>query len=157
MAINPKFKHCALALAIACTPASALATGNLDCVINDGNLDFAYEALFSYSGSSPILQAHASFQSRHPETSAHLKRLDENSLPRIQQWFEGKDLRLQFYAETEGADVPFAAVRLTIETTAGEDGNSYSGIYRLEITPEVVAGKESQVIRLEGPAACSAG
>lgn len=155
--MNSKFKHYALALGIICAPASAFATGNLDCTLNDKNLSFTYEALFSYSGSSPLLQAHASFQSRHPQTSTHLKRLDENSLPRIQQWFEGKDLRLQFYAETEGEEVPFAAVRLTIETTLGEDGNSYSGTYRLEITPEVVAGKESEVIRLEGPAACSAG
>jgi hypothetical protein len=156
-AMNLKFKYCALALAIGCTPASAFATGNLDCTIDDGNLGFTYEALFSYSGSSPILQAHASFQSRHPETSPHLKQLDESSLPRIQQWFEGKDLRLQFYAETEGVDVPFAAVKLTIETTVGEDGNSYSGTYRLEITPEVAAGKEIEAIRLEGPAVCSAG
>jgi hypothetical protein len=154
--MNLKFKYCALAFAIGCTPASAFATGNLDCTIDDGNLGFTYEALFSYSGSSPLLQAHASFESRHPQTSASLMKLDEKSLPRIQQWVDGKDLRLQFYAET-GEGAPFAAVKLTIETTVGEDGNSYSGIYRLEITPEVVAGRESEVIKLEGPASCSAG
>lgn len=149
--------YCALALGIACIPIKASATGNLDCMISDHNLDFIFESLFSYSGSSRLFQSKASFESKNPQTFASLKKLEMDALPVIQQWFEGKDLRLQFYKETEGDDIPFAAVKLTIETVVGEDENSYSGTYMLEITPAVVPGSESEVIKLEGPASCSAG
>jgi hypothetical protein len=159
--MRSSLKYCALALGIFCLPLKAFATGNLDCMISDKNLDFTFESLFSYSGSSPLFQSKVSFESRNPRTFAGLKKLD--ALPVIQQWFEGKDLRLQFYKETEGDAVPFAAVKLTIETVIGEDENSYSGTYRLEITPAVAPGKqslpgtESETIKLEGPASCSAG
>jgi hypothetical protein len=155
--MKSSLKCCALALGIACLPLTASATGNLDCTINDQNLDFTFESLFSYSGSSPLFQSKVSFESKHPQTFASLKKLEIDGLPVIQQWFEGKDLRLQFYKETEGDTVPFASVKLTIETVVGEDENSYSGTYKLEITPAVVPGKESEVIKLEGPASCSAG
>jgi hypothetical protein len=134
-----------------------MATGNLDCAIDDPNIDFAFESLFSYSGNGPLFQSKLNFESRHPETSSALRTLGIEKLRLIQQWVEGRDLRLQFYAETEGAALPFAAVKLTIETTAGEDEISYGGRYRLEITPEVVPGKDSEIVRLEGDAACSAG
>lgn len=150
-------KYSALALAIACIPLKALATGNLDCTINDANLDFTFESLFSYSGNGPLFQSKLSFQSRHEKTFAALKTMDQDRFRLIQQWVEDKDLRLQFYSETEGDGVPFAAVKLTIETTAGEDEISYDGGYRLEITPAVVSGSESETIKLEGKAACSAG
>ena len=155
--MKSSLKCCALALGIVCIPLKASATGNLDCMINDQNLDFTFESLFSYSGSSPLFQSKVSFESKNPKTFASLKKLEMDALPVIQQWFEGKDLRLQFYKETEGDAVPFASVKLTIETVVGEDENSYSGTYRLEITPAVVAGQENEVIKLEGPASCSAG
>lgn len=155
--MTSKLKFYALALAIACIPFKALATGNLDCTINDTNLDFTFESLFSYSGNGPLFQSKLSFQSKNEKTYATLKTLDQDRFRLIQQWVEGKDLRLQFYAETEGDGVPFAAVKLTIEATAGEDEISYAGGYRLEITPAVVAGGESEKITLNGKTACSAG
>ena len=144
-----------LAVGLLGIPINASATGNLDCSISDQNLDFVFESLFSYSLNTPLLQPKVSFESKNAKTSASLKKLEIDKLHLIQQWVEGKDLRLQFYAETES--VPFAAVKLSIETTVDEDEISYSGKYRLEITPEVVPDKESEVIKLEGKAACSAG
>jgi hypothetical protein len=146
-----------LAFGILGVPFTAAATGNLDCTISDANLDFQFETLFSYSGNSPLFQSQAAFESKHPGTFAGLKTLDMQKLRLIQQWFEGKDLRLQFYAETEGEKLPFASVKLSIETAVGEDENSYDGSYRLEIMPAVTAGTESETIRLEGKASCSAG
>ncbi len=146
-----------LALGAVCIPMSAAATGNLDCTISDGNLDFEFEALFSYSLDSPLFQPKLAFESKNPHTFAGLKTLDANRLGLIQQWFEGRDLRLQFYSETEGDAVPFASVKLTIETVTGEDENSYAGRYRLEITPAAMPGKGGETIKLEGQASCSAG
>ena len=146
-----------LALGALCVPLSASATGNLDCTISDSNLDFTFETLFSYSNSSPLVQSKLAFESRNPRTFAGLKTLDADKLKLIQQWFEGKDLRLQFYSETQGDNVPFASVKLTIETVVGEDENSYAGLYSLEVTPAVPAGTESETIKTEGQVSCSAG
>jgi hypothetical protein len=140
-----------------CVPLPAAATGNLDCTIDDANLDFVFESLFSYSLNGPLFQPKASFRSKNPRTFPPLATLDMTKLRLIQQWVEGKDLRLQFYAETEGAAVPFAAVKLTIETVVGEDENSYGGTYRLDITPAVTPGTDSETITLAGSASCSAG
>lgn len=138
-------------------PADAFATGGLDCEINDANLDFHYEALFSYSANSPLFQSRAKFEARHPKTDPALKTLDASSLRLIQQWYEDKDLKLQFYAETEGGKQPFASVKLTIRTVASDDEISYAGKYRLEIQPAVVDGQDSEMIVREGDVACSAG
>jgi len=145
------------AFALLCLPLQAGATGGLDCSISDANLDFHYEALFSYSANSPVFQGKAEFVSKHPKTHPALKMLDAEKLRLIQQWYEGKDLRLQFYAETEGNDVPFASVKLTIETTAAEDELSYDGAYKLEITRAVNANTESDTVALAGKVSCSAG
>ena len=146
-----------LTLGLLCIPLTASATGNLDCAIKDKNLDFVFESLFSYSLNTPLFQSKASFEASDPALHPALNKLDAEKLRLIQQWVEGKDLRLQFYAETEGDNVPFAAVKLTIETIVGEDEINYSGSYELEITPAVVPDKETQVIKLQGPASCSAG
>lgn len=147
----------ASALALFCLPLQAWATGGLDCSINDGNLDFAYEALFSYSANTPLFQGKAEFISRHPKTHAALKTLDAESLHLVQQWYEGKDLRLQFYSETPDSAAAFGSVKLTIETAAAEDELSYAGKYRLEIQSPAVAGKGNGTISVEGKVACSAG
>jgi hypothetical protein len=146
-----------LSLAALGMPLKAAATGGLDCAISDGNLDFSYQALFSYSASSPLFQSKGEFVSKHPKTFAELRTLDTEKLRLIQQWYEGKDLKLQFYAETQGGKVPFAAIKLSIETTADEDELSYNGEYRLEITPAVADNADNVTIKLSGKVACSAG
>lgn len=146
-----------LALGLLGMPLTASATGGLDCAIHDGNLDFQYEALFSYSGIGPLFQSKAEFLSKTPKTHPSLKSMDAERFRLIQQWFEGKDLRLQFYAETQGDGVPFAAVKLTIVTTADEDEISYNGRYTLAVTPAVQEGAETETVKLEGAVACSAG
>jgi hypothetical protein len=142
---------------LACLPVKAFATGGLDCEIGDANLDFHYEALFSYSANSPLFQSKGEFAAKRPETYPALKKLDASSLHLIQQWYEDKDLRLQFYAETNGDKVPFASVKLTIQTVAAEDEVSYAGTYRLEIQPAVIDGQDSEIVRREGVVSCSAG
>lgn len=142
---------------LASLPAKAFATGGLDCEIGDANLDFHYEALFSYSANSPLYESKGAFEAKHPKIDPALKKLDASSFRLIQQWYQDKDLKLQFYAETESEKTPFASVKLTIQTVADEDELSYAGKYRLEIQPAVVEGQDSEVIVKEGDVACSAG
>ena len=154
-----KLKYCALALAIACLPMKAFATGSLECVIEDKNLDFDFHALFTYTGKSPLFQTGGNAALKVPETYNTLKKFEIDASDLKQQWFEGKDLRLQFYRETSGDALPFAAVELTIVTASpgGDDETVYDGLYRLEVTPAVKAGAESVPVKLEGKVSCSAG
>ena len=154
--MNTIVKCLALCL-FACLPVKAFATGGLDCEIGDANLDFHYEALFSYSANSPLFQSKGAFEAKHPKIDPALKKLDASAFRLIQQWYEDKELKLQFYAETTGDKVPFASVKLTIQTVADEDELSYAGKYRLEIQPAVVEGQHSEMIITEGDVACSAG
>lgn len=145
-----------VAFGLLCMPLTAGATGNLDCSISDKNLEFQLESLFSYSANGPLLQSKLAFESKNPKTFSGLTILDAGKFRLIQQWFEGMDLRLQFYAEAEGDNVSFASVKLTIETVVGEDENSYYGTYRLDIIP-ATSGAESETLKLAGKATCSAG
>jgi hypothetical protein len=145
------------AFVLLCLPLQAWATGGLGCSISDGNLDFHYEALFSYSANSSLFQGKAEFLSKHAKTHPALKALDTEKLRLIQQWYEGKDLRLQFYSETQDSEAAFGSIKLTIQTVAAEDELSYAGTYRLEIQPVAVEGQENETVSLEGKVACSAG
>ena len=147
-----------LALATFGLPIQAFATGSLECVIADDNLDFAFHSLFNYTGAAPLFQLGGEFASKVPSTVASLKKFEIVDTDLKQQWFEGKDLKLKFYKETSGDKEPFGAVELTIETaTSDEDETSYAGTYRLEVTPEPKPDVETVPVKLEGKVACSAG
>jgi hypothetical protein len=147
-----------MALALACLPGTAWATGNLGCSADDANLSLNFEALFSYDGLSPLFQLSGTIEPKHKKTYATLKKIEIKPATLIQQWFEGDDLKLQFYAETSGEKVPHAYVKLTIDAKKdGEDDFGYHGGYKLEILPEIVSGNESETIKLEGKVDCSAG
>jgi hypothetical protein len=147
-----------LAAALSCLPAVASATGNLDCSIDDANLKFTFEALFGHGIAAPLLQPRASFESKNPNIHPSLRHFEAGRSFLKQQWFVGRDVKLLFYAETEGADLPFASVGLKIEAVqpAGEDF-AYDGTYVLTIQPAIRDGDNPEPVTIEGRATCSAG
>jgi hypothetical protein len=149
----------ALASALVCLPGSALATGGLDCSIDDANLAFDVHALFSYSGNGGLFDIGGHFQSKNPKTSVRLKAFDIKAEDLKQQWFYGTDLKLQFYAETRNETDPFASISLAIETQqVPDDELRYTGTYILTIQPEVGAdGSSEDPFDLNGKISCSAG
>ena len=50
----------------------------------------------------------------------------------MQSWWEGGELKLLVYKETEGND-PFASVKLVINTKLTEDEDGYGGDYELTV------------------------
>ncbi|MBL0370562.1 hypothetical protein JJB09_00845 [Rhizobium sp. KVB221] len=154
--MKSQLQYAAAAFAIAFLPTSASATGGLNCGIHDANLDFEFEALYNYAGTSPLMQIRGEFAAKSPKAYPTLKKFPIERGDLIQQWFEAKDLKLQFYRETTGDNVPHAAVKLTIEAVSGDDEIGYEGNYTLVVTP-AVADSESELITLNGKVGCSAG
>lgn len=156
--MQPMMRRMALAAMVAALPASAFATGNLDCGIDDANLKFTFEALFGHGVVSPLLQPRTSFMSKNPSTYKTLQNFDTDGSFLVQRWFEGKDIKLLFYAETEGEGVPFASIKLKIEAVQPPDEDlSYSGKYELIIQPPVTGDSSPDPVTLVGDVGCSAG
>lgn len=134
---------------IVCLPATASATGGLDCGIDDKNVKLEFEALFSYSDIGGLFQIGGTFESKNPKTYKTLRKFDLTGADVRQQWFRDRQLKLMIYRETEGDGVPFAFVKLIIEAEQpeGEDF-AYAGTYKLT---------ESQAFTVEGKVGCSAG
>lgn len=138
----------ATALAIGLAPGTALATGGLACSIDDNNLRLDFNGVYSHS----IPKIHAvsgQFQSKDARTPKSLQQFALDSSDLLQQWWQGNDLKLLIYRETQGED-PFASVELIIEATSpSNDESRYDGNYRLKLlrsvdgaqTPVTVAGK----------------
>jgi hypothetical protein len=148
----------ALAAMVAGLPASAFATGNLDCGIDDANLKFTFESLFGHGVISPLLQPRTSFESKNPNIHKTLQSFETDGSFLKQQWFEGRDLKLLFYAETEGDGVPFASVKLKIEAVQPPDEDfAYAGKYELVIQPPVSGDTTPDPVTLVGDVGCSAG
>ncbi|CAN7514907.1 hypothetical protein [Rhizobium sp. LjRoot254] len=152
-----RLKHWALGAIIACTPATALATGGLGCSIDDGNVNLTFESIFSYSDIGGLFQIRGELESKDKRTYKTLQKFALDGSELKQQWFRGNDLKLMIYRETEGDGVPFASVKLIIEATRPpEEEFEYAGKYTLTVEP-AVEGSESQAFTVEGKIACSAG
>ena len=146
-----------LAAILLSVPAFASATGGLGCGIDDKNLKFDFEALYSYSDIGGLFQIRGAFESKSPKTHETLKKFELQASDLPQHWFRGEDLKLMIYRETEGDSVPHASVKLIVEATRlPDDDVGYEGRYALTIEPAVEAG-ESQPFTVEGKVGCSAG
>lgn len=151
-------RHLALAAVLAGLPTAASATGNLDCGIDDANLKFDFSALFGHGVVSPLMQGHARFESENPAIAEPLRLFESDGTFLVQQWFEGRDLKLMFYRETEGEGVPFASIKLKIDALQPPDEDfGYVGKYQLVIQPPIKDGETSEPVTLEGDVGCSAG
>lgn len=150
------FKVWLLSAAILATPVAASATGGLGCGIDDKNLKFNFESLFSYSDIGGLFQISGAFEAKDPRTYKTLQKFALDGSELKQQWFRGNDLKLMIYRETEGESVPFASVKLIIEATKPpEEDFAYSGKYTLTVEP---GGEgKSQAFTVEGKVGCSAG
>jgi hypothetical protein len=106
-----------LTAAIVAMPVVASATGGLGCGIDDKNLKFDFESLFSYSDIGGLFQIRGELEARDKRVYKTLQKLALEETDLKQQWFRGNDLKLMIYRETEGDGVPFASVKLIVEAT----------------------------------------
>lgn len=134
------------------------ATGGLNCAIDDDNLTAEYDAGFSYSVPGPMFGVQGQLSVKNAELPKELQSIPVTGKMLAQQWFDGPDLRLQLYKETEAE--PFSLVDLKILATQDpEDETSYPGTYELKVQ---LPGKPSDdgvanIVRKTGKVACSAG
>lgn len=155
--MTSRLKYWALCAIIACVPATASATGGLGCSIDDKNVNFTFESIFSYSDIGGLFQIRGELESKDKRTYETLRKFALDGSELKQQWFRGNDLKLMIYRETEGDGVPFASVKLIIEATKPpEEEFEYKGKYALTVEP-ATEGSESQAFTVEGPISCSAG
>jgi hypothetical protein len=155
--MTSRLKYWALGAAIACTPATAFATGGLSCSIDDKNVSLTFESVFSYSDIGGLFQIRGELESKDKRTYKTLQKFALDGSELKQQWFRGNDLKLMIYRETEGDGVPFASVKLIIEANKPpEEEFEYSGKYALTIEPAVEGGV-SEAFTTEGKITCSAG
>lgn len=151
------FKTWLLSAAILAAPATASATGGLGCNIDDKNLTFVYEALFSYSDIGGLFQIRGEMETKDKRTYKTLKKLTLDGSELKQQWTRNKDLKLMIYRETEGEGVPFASVKLIIEATQPPDEDfAYSGMYQLTVQPASEDGG-GEAFTVEGKVECAVG
>ncbi|MBX9454913.1 MAG: hypothetical protein KL863_02145 [Rhizobium sp.] len=151
------FKTWAIAVAMLAAPVAASATGGLGCSIDDSNLKFDFEAIFSYSDIGGLFQIRGELASKDKRTEKSLQNLTLADADVKQQWFRGNDLKLMIYRETEGDGVPFASVKLIVEATRPPDEEfGYEGKYMLTVEPAVEGGV-SQAFTVEGKVGCTAG
>jgi hypothetical protein len=145
------------AAAIFCLPASAFATGNLGCTIEDKNLDLDFEAIYSYSDIGGLFQLRGTLDAKSPKVYKSLRKFEIKDDDLRQQWFRGEDLKLMLYRETVADGEPHASVKLIIEAKRpSEDDMGYDGTYALTIEP-AVTGSESQSVTVKGKVSCGAG
>lgn len=150
------FRAALLTAAILAMPAAASATGGLGCGIDDKNLRFDFESLFSYSDIGGLFQIRGEMEVKDKRVYKTLRKFALDGSELKQQWFRGNDLKLMIYRETEGSGEPFAAVKLIIEATKPpEEDFGYEGKYTLTVEPG--AEGESQAFTVEGKVGCTAG
>ena len=150
------FRTGLLTALIFAAPAAASATGGLGCGIDDKNLSFDFESLFSYSDIGGLFQIRGEMEVKDERVYKMLRKFALDGSELKQQWFRGNDLKLMIYRETEGNGEPFASVKLIIEATKPpEEDFGYEGKYTLSVAPGTEG--ESQSYTVEGKVGCTAG
>lgn len=138
-------------------PTAAAATGGLGCGIDDANVKFQFESLFSYGDIGGLFQISGEMEVKDKRVGKALQKLTLDATDLKQQWTRDKEIKLMFSRENSGDGVPFSSVKLVIEATQPpEEDFGYQGKYWLTIEPPV-EGSESQAFTVEGKVGCSAG
>lgn len=155
--MKSKLAILALISSLFALPGVASATGGLGCGIDDANVKFDVEALFSYSDIGGLFQIRGEMEVKDKRVAKTLRKLTLEDTDLKQQWLRDNDVKLMFYRETTGDGVPFASVKLIVEATKPpEEDFGYDGKYWLTIVPAVEGG-ESEAVTVEGKVGCSAG
>jgi len=150
------FRAGLLTAAMLAIPATASATGGLGCGIDDKNLKFDFESLFSYSDIGGLFQIRGEMEIKDERVYKTLRKFALDGSELKQQWFRGNDLKLMIYRETEGSGEPFASVKLIIEATKPpEEDFGYEGKYKLSVAAGTEADNQSYTV--EGKVGCTAG
>ena len=150
------FRAGLLTAAMLAIPATASATGGLGCGIDDKNLKFDFESLFSYSDIGGLFQIRGEMEIKDERVYKTLRKFALDGSELKQQWFRGNDLKLMIYRETEGSGEPFASVKLIIEATKPpEEDFGYEGKYTLSVAAGTEADNQSYSV--EGKVGCTAG
>lgn len=153
---NPEVPRLAAAAAICialCGAAnSALASAGFDCVIEDGNISLAAGGYGPRGIPAPVQGFGGTATIKLPWVAPSLKTLAlEKDL--IQSWWEGGELKLLVYRETEGS-AAFASVKLVINTKITEEEDGYAGSY--ELTAANLEPGVDKTETVSGKVACSA-
>lgn len=142
---------------VVAVPVTARATGGADCTIDDANLALDISGAFSYSDIGGLFQIRGDLVPKDPRTYKTLRRIALGDADLKQQWFRDKQLKMMLYRETEGDGVPYAYVKLIIETeNQGGEEFDYSGDYTLTIEP-ATSGSDSAAFTVTGKVTCSVG
>lgn len=110
-----------------CVPA-AMATGTLDCYVDDEGTMIGVHGIVPYGNSATLLQVEAEIDAKMPGISADLAETSFSSDHQIQFWLDDLSLNVMLYREREVAALPFGATKLTIKTT--RTNNDEEGVYR---------------------------
>jgi hypothetical protein len=144
----------ALCAALACV-SPAVATGSLDCSIDDKTASAQIAAVFSYGLGSALSNVRGDLTLKVRGLPAGLPATTFEGEHLVHSWLRGRDIKLHFYRETEG-DAPHASIELVVETRGkSADAESYAGGYELIVS--WVADGESKSKVFKGKATCGAG
>jgi hypothetical protein len=133
-----------------CAPAHA--TGGFDCAADDKTLSFAASAVVGRGLVTGLMNFRSSVEIHWERVPTDLCKPDMVAALK-QSWWEGKDLRLHFYAERQTHE-PFASIELLVLTTEDAEGDTYSGRYTL--TYYEVGTPDSTTLHKTGKVVCSA-
>lgn len=133
----------------------ALATGTLNCSIDDKRVSFEAQTAFSHGLGASFNNFQALLEIKGKDVPPGLAKLELNSDALPHHWFHGRDVKLFVYYEP--AEAPHRSVELVIEArSSGDEESGYAGRYVLLVTSVSEDGK-SRTLTLKGRAACSAG
>lgn len=111
----------------------AQASGRIYCAVDDAYIKMSLESGFDAAGGNKLIHFRGVLTLKDSKVPGLVETMLLNSGMLRQRWMDGKDLRLLVYSETSG-DGPFAALELTIETSAtASDPDRFEGRYAVMI------------------------
>lgn len=156
----PKQRVACLGLALVLASAgSAGATGNFLCEADDQSLKLSAEASFSHGLGEQFSGFKAALEVLLQGAPKDFARLNLNGADLAHHWFNGPDLKLHIYRESEPSAAGQGYVELIIDTRqeAGDE-TAFNGTYKLTVyhlaSPSDAEGK---TLSATGTVSCSVG
>ena len=137
----------------------AMATGTLDCYVDDGGTIIGVHGIVPYGHSATLLQVEAEVEATMQGISADLARTTFSSSHQIQFWLDDLSLNVMLYREREDSNLPFSATKLTIKTTRTntDDEGAYRGRYDLLVYEMPKGADVAGEAHAQGDIECVAG
>ena len=137
----------------------AMATGTLDCYVDDDGTMIGLHGIVPYGNSATLMQVEAEVQAKMPDVSADLAETSFSGDHQIQFWLDDLSLNVMLYREREDAGLPFGATTLTIKTTRtnNDEEGVYSGRYDVLAFEMPEGGDVAREAHAQGNIECVAG